>query len=272
MADTVTGRRRLGLPIAVGVLLALVAGAIAWWLADQREMESAAELERAVEAYAAASAELDHAITELNTEVAAAQQVVAEVTEHEVAAGELATEVAALEDVVVESDEAVAAAAALDSAGTGGAATAADVRELGLLKAETAAAIREITERVVAARETLADGFAELVLQEARDALAAVRSDLRTRIAAATKTLTGSEGKVADDAVRERLASSVEAANRVLSETPGATAAGLTAQAERTRVAMTELTTAEAAVVDAQRAWEDEQAAAAEAAEATTEP
>lgn len=269
MADTVTGRRRLGLPIAVGVLLMLVAGAVAWWLADQREMESAAELERAVEAYAAASAELDHAITELNTEVAAAQQVVVEVTEHEVAATELEPQVVALEEVVAESDEAVAAAAALDSAGTGGAATAADVRELGVRKSETAAGIREITQRVVVARETLVEGFAELVLQEARDALAAVRADLRTLIAAATKTLTASEGKVADDAVRVRLATSIDAANLVLAETPGATVAGLAAQTDRTGVAKTELTTAEAAVVDAQRAWEDEQAAAAEAAEAT---
>lgn len=263
MADTVTGRRRLGLPIAVGVLLVLVAGAIAWWLADQREMESAAELERAVEAYAAASAELDHAITELNTEVAAAQQVVVDVTEHEVAGGELATEVAALEDVVVESDEAVAAAAALDSAGTGGAATAADVRELGVRKSETAAGIRELTQRVVVAREALAAGFADLLFQDARDALAAVRADLRTLIAAATRTLTGSEGKVADDGVRVRLAASIDAASLVLAETPGATVAGLTALTDRTGVAKTELTAAEAAVVDAQRAWETEQAAAA---------
>ena len=264
MADKVTGRRWFGLPLVIGVLLVLLAGAITWWVADQREMESAAELERAVEAFAAASAELDHAITGLNTEVASAQQLVAEVTEHEVAATELKPQVVALEEVVAESDEAVAAAAALDSAGTGGAATAAGVRDVAVRKVETAAGIQEVTRRVAAARETLADDFRDLRIRLAREVLTGTRGDLRTVIEASAVTLNGSEGKVADEAVRVRLATSIDAARLVLAEVPENTEAALLAMTDRTAVALTELRSAEAAVVDAQRTWETEQAALVE--------
>lgn len=254
------GERRRRRVLGLVALLALLAGAITWFVTDQREQEEAVELERAVEAFAAASAELDHATTELNTEVARAQAVAAEVAEHEEASEELGAQVAALEGIIIDADEAVTAAAALDTAGTGGATSAAQITALAQEKSVAAAGIREITERVVTAHETLAADLEGIRIAVARADLDRARSELAALVGTATTTYETSEGKVADDVVREELAAALDTATRVLREPIAVTEAALVRQTERTDAAHEALTAATTAVVEAQRAWEDAEA------------
>lgn len=132
------------------------------------------------------------------------------------------------------------------------------------------------TAAIVAATTTVVEAQAAWELEKATAGYEAASAELAAALDAGGGVLTGSEGKVADNAVRQALTDAIDAGNALRSAQPAADVDALTAGAAQLAEATAVLSEAASATTNAQAAWEAEQeriaaeqaAAAAEAAAA----
>ncbi len=146
--------------------------------------------------------------------------------------------------------------------------------ELGLLRAARASA-EPWTEEIIAATAAVVTAHAAWEIDQAKAGYEQAATSLGAAIDAATAVLSGSEGRVADNAVRQALADAIAAADTLRTSSVPTEVDALTGAATAIAAATATTDTARTAVTDAQTAWQAEQdriaaeqAAAAQAAAA----
>lgn len=169
-----------------------------------------------------------------------------------------ASTVPALQALVTQSDALLKEVTGLDATigdGAGVADIEAVTSDVGALKDKVVAA----TQKLVTATKAVTDSHDAYVLAQAVEAFDAAAADLTTQVEASQAVLDGSADKVADNAVRQALADSIDAARTAAGVTKGETADDLTAQTTAITDAKTDLVAKTQAVTDAQTAWQAEQ-------------
>jgi hypothetical protein len=149
-------------------------------------------------------------------------------------------------------------------------------------RAEKTAALEAATDEteaetaaIVAATTAVVEAQTAWELEQATAGYEAASAELAAALDAGGGVLAGSEGKVADNAVRQALTDAIDAGNALRSAQPAGDVDALTAGAAQLAGATAALSAATSATADAQAAWQAEQdriaaeqAAAAEAAAA----